>query len=282
MNNSKETSIEFTPTNYPLENKMSINISSRNSGNAGKSSDNAHSTIIDGTISKLHITTTGPFIAKSLSPATAAKTNSSNNNNSYFMRGSFKSNSINYGNLMRKGVIGSGAGGGVLEQPIINTKIIQHGSTINTKRITNRVQRLNNATASTNTTQRNFNPVSPSFNSDSSSSSHTGGVEYEESEVDTISSINNNNCTAISTTTNNNGATRSRITFISDNIQTNGFNNKDNISIQISNALNNNSMGGKESTGTTCSSSNNIANDNNPSTTTPNSSNSIWYEYGCV
>lgn len=265
-----------------MENKMLINISSRNSqlGNAGKSSDNAHSTIIDGTISKLHITT-GPFITKSLSPATAAKTNSNNNNNSYFMRGSFKSNSINYGNLTRKGVISSGGGGGMLEQPIINTKIIQHGSTINTKWVSNRVQRLNNATSSTTTTQRNFNPVSPSFNSDSSSSSHTGGV-CEESEVDMISSINNNNCTAISATNNNNGATRSRITFISDSIQTNGFNNKDNISIQISNALNNNTIGEKEPTGTTCSGSNSITNDNNQPTATPNSSNSIWYEYGCV
>nr|XP_027202981.1 girdin-like [Dermatophagoides pteronyssinus] len=287
--NTKETTttttscIEFVP----IENKMSINISSRNNqqqqqGN-NKSLDN-HS-IIDGTFSKLQITSTSPFqIAKSISTISSPVSSSSSTTNNHFMRGSFKSNSVNYGNLMRK------------SEPI-NMKMLQNNNKYSSQQqqpqqqvlclSSNRVRVNNNNNQQQqqqqkhHQLQRNFNPMSPlSFHSDNSSSSssttssHNHDIMIDKDQDIVVggsgggsllitSSSNNNPIISM----NNNVSTRSRITITSDSIQTisNGFNtnsnnlnlinnDNNNISIQISNAMNNNNQ-------------NNLSNNNTITTT---------------
>ncbi|KAH9497954.1 Girdin [Dermatophagoides farinae] len=267
--NAKETTMTTTTSSIefmPNENKMSINISSRNNcsnqqqGNNSSLLDNHHS-IMDGTFSKLQITSTSPFtVAKSISTISSPVSSSATTMNNNFMRGSFKSNSVNYGNLMRKS-----------ESPYpLNMKMLQssnnnkHSAQQQQQQIvclsSNRVRVNNNNQQQqqhNHQIQRNFNPLSPlSFHSDKSSSSSsttsTSSNHHQNHNHDVIIEKDHHD---------NNVSTRSRITITSDSIQTisNGFSNNNlnnndnnNISIQIhNNAMNNNNQNNNTITTTT-------------------------------
>lgn len=255
-----------------MENKMSINVSTRSPNIQMSKTFDSHS--IEGNIAKLQFASNSPLIAK----PNSAISSSLSSSNGYFMRGSFKSISVNYGNYSRPSLepnhskLNSHTGSN--RQGHQSPQFFMIGSSRNYGTHSPNIP-VNSAPL------RAYpqNATSPSLHSDSSSSSHTPHDESEK-ESDHGGSFTTN-CNP--NNNNNNLSTRSRIT-ISNNCTstingtgksaTNGPTtvNKDNISIQISNALNNNT----EMAATNCT--NGIPNDN----TATNTSNSIWYEYGCV
>lgn len=260
MNSKEMTSIEVTQNpSSPLENKMSINIATRSGGQGSGKTADMHS--IEGT--KLHITSNSPFIAKSVSTVSNSPLST---NGGYFMRGSFKSNSVNYGNLMRRSASG--------EAPVTGHS---HFHPISSRHPHYSPQAAFLAARAAPVGQRQASylaaTASPSHNSDSSQSSS------QESESDLLaygSTANNNN--------NHVTTSRSRITItnncttISTNETTTTANGSatdtDNINIQISNVLNNNA---DPPTTNSCTTDNSTTGTNAAA-----ASNSIWYEYGCV
>lgn len=264
--NSHETVIELTQVpNSPLENKMSINVSTRSPNiSFSKGQD-----CLDSNISKLQITSSAnsPLISKTV---TGNSPSSISNSGNYFMRGAFKSSSVNYGNYMRRTVESSannklnGSRHGHHSPQLLH---MSPGRTLGSQ-LTGNIM--------TNPHRYQYNATSPSFNSDSSTS-HSPHDSEKESDPAMYSNSNNNNNNGNQTASNGSNSIRSR------SVHTNGttpaeavkssngtagvVSNKE----SVQNALNNNS---DISTAGNCT--NGMSNDNS------SNSNSIWYEYGCV
>ena len=260
--NSHETVIELTQIpNSPLENKMSINVTTRSPNiSISKGKDIS----FENNVSKLQVTSANsPLISK-----TKISNNSIPNNGNYFMRGAFKSSSVNYGNYMRRSVESNqssklnGSRHGHLSPQLFYVspgRII--GSQLTGNIMTNRYQ---------------YKANSPSLNSDSSSSHSPHDSEKETDSAICSNNNTNNNSNNISNNIGNVSCSRPLNLVTNGNI-TVGENGKSSSNGAISNesvqnALNNNTT---DSTTTICT-SNGVANDNT------NNSNSIWYEYGCV
>lgn len=218
-------------------------------------------------ISKVQISSTAnsPLMSKASSVIAASSPPTANN--AHFLRGNFKSNSVNYGNLMRRPV-GETKVNGMGVSP---SRLSGHPSPQMFHMPTSRnLHAVHLSTGrSSHVTQ---SQVATSVHSDSSTS-HDSEKEVDASMLNNNISNNNHSTT---TAMIQNGRSRilvngSATSTAEPNLKSNGPNGMKADSVQLSNAINNNAEEGSQN----CT--NQVATDSNS-----NNSNSIWYEYGCV
>lgn len=239
---------------------------------------NSHEAVIEFThgsgISKVQISSTAnsPLLSKASSAIAASSPPTANN--AYFMRGNFKSNSVNYGNLVRR--------------PVGETKV--NGIGVASSRLTGHPSpQMFHMPASRNLHAVHMSSARSSYvtQSQTATSVHSDSSTSHDSEKEVDASMLNNN---INTNTANqtsaapmiqNGRSRilvngSATSVVEPNLKSNSQNSIKPDSVQLSNAINNNAEEGNTSTSNqNCT--NQITTDSNS-----NNSNSIWYEYGCV
>ncbi|XP_017485492.1 PREDICTED: protein Daple-like, partial [Rhagoletis zephyria] len=244
---------------------------------------NSHEAVIEFThgsgISKVQISSTGnsPLLSKASSVIAAGSPSTAN-----FMRGNFKSNSVNYGNLMRRPVVGEAKLNGGIGVPSRLTSGIHSPQMFHLPPSRNVAVHLNSGgrTSSSSFVTQPHTATSPSVHSDSSTS-HDSEKEIEVSVLN--NNINNNSTTATAMMPNGNGRSRilvngSTTATVEGSLKTSSQNITKADSERLSNAMNNNA---DESTSSTSNQNctNQMATDSNSNS---NNSNSIWYEYGCV
>lgn len=241
---------------------------------------NSHEAVIEFThgsgISKVQISSTAnsPLLSKASSAIAASSPSTANN--AYFMRGNFKSNSVNYGNLMRRPG-GETKVNGIGVSP---SRLSGHPSPQMFHMPTSRnLHAVHLSSGRPSYVTQSQTATSPSVHSDSSTS-HDSEKEVDASMLNNNINIGtNNHSTATTMIQNNNGRSRllvngSATSTVESNLKSNSQNSTKADSVQLSNAINNNAEEGNTSN-QNCT--NQIATDSNS-----NNSNSIWYEYGCV